>query len=63
MGFGIFVVLSAFFFGLAGRKATAASVKESTSPSRGLNEAVLTDALGLMFRKRLCGRYGFPPHG
>jgi hypothetical protein len=19
--------------------------------------------IGLMFRKRLCGRYGFPPHG
>jgi hypothetical protein len=29
----------------------------------GLDEAVGADALGLMFRKRLCGRCGFQPHG
>jgi hypothetical protein len=28
-----------------------------------LNETVGADALGIMFRKRLCGRCGFPPHG
>jgi hypothetical protein len=28
-----------------------------------LNEAVLLDGLGIMFRKRLCGRCGDKPHG
>jgi hypothetical protein len=45
--------------------------ESATNPRRTFDEAKLSEfadyvaghIIGLMFRKRLCGRCGFPPHG
>jgi hypothetical protein len=45
--------------------------ESTTNPRRTFDEAKLYELadyvaghiMGLMFRKRLCGRCGFPPHG
>jgi hypothetical protein len=51
---------------------TIDTVHESaTNPRRTFDESKLSELadyvaghiIGLMFRKRLCGRCGFPPHG
>jgi hypothetical protein len=45
--------------------------ESTTNPRRTFDEAKLCELadyvpghiISIMFRKRLCGRYGFPPHG
>jgi hypothetical protein len=45
--------------------------ESTTNPRRTFDEAKLYELadyvpghiIRIMFRKRLCGRYGFPPHG
>ena len=45
--------------------------ESTTNPRRTFDEAKLQELaayvpghiIGIMFRKRLCGRCGFPPHG